>query len=369
MSLSVAIVGLPNVGKSTLFNVLTESLGAQAANFPFCTIDPNIGIVEVPDDKLEKLFHLVKAEKKVPATIEFIDVAGLVRGASKGEGLGNQFLSHIRDADAICMVLRFFENNDIIHIENSINPMRDYEIIVTELILKDMDTVKSRLDKARSNAKSGSKEAKMELELLEKLYPMLEEGKTSYEFMKNIDNIDELEILKTLHLLTAKPMLIACNIDENSLSKFDPKTVRETILKGIPEDTELVPFSAKMEEELIGMNSEEKHEFLQSYDVKSSGLERLIKKSFELLGLQVYYTAGEKEVRAWTIHKGFKAPQAAGVIHTDFEKGFIKADIVSFDDFMSLGGWKGARDTGKVRMEGKEYVMKEDDIVLFKFNV
>ncbi len=363
MSLQIGIVGLPNVGKSTLFNALTRTKAAQAANYPFCTIDPNVGVVEVQDPRLNELALVSKSEKVVPAIVEFVDIAGLVEGASKGEGLGNAFLSHIRNVDAILEVVRGFEDGNILHVAGSIDPKRDTEIIHTELIIADLDTVEKRFSTTEKKAKSGDKDARIELDLLARLKTDLGAGKLA----KNTEISDaEKPILKELHLLTAKPFLFAVNLKEEQLADFSEKDYRDKL--ELAPETPVIAISAKLEEELIGLEETEAREFLQQYGIQDSGLNRLIKTAFESLGLMYYFTSGEKESKAWTIRKGFKAPQAAGVIHTDFEKGFIKADVVHWQDFVEGKGWSGAREKGKVRLEGKEYVMQDGDVVVFKFN-
>lgn len=363
MSLQIGIVGLPNVGKSTLFNALTRTKAAQAANYPFCTIDPNVGVVEVHDERLEQLSRISKSEKIVPAIIEFVDIAGLVKGASQGEGLGNQFLSHIRNVDAILQVVRGFEDENILHVHGTIDPRRDIEIVQTELIIADLDTVEKRFGGAEKKMRAGDKEAQIELGLLQKLKEHFNQGKlaSALEYEEK-----EYPILRELHLLTAKPFLYAINLKEEQLSAFNEAEYRVKL--GLSNENHLIPISAKLEEELIDLAENEALEFLAQYGLKDSGLNRLITVAYDTLGLQYYFTSGEKETKAWTIRKGYKAPQAAGVIHTDFEKGFIKADVVQWKDFIEGNGWAGAREKGKVRMEGKEYVMQDGDVVVFKFN-
>lgn len=364
MSLKIGIVGLPNVGKSTLFNAMTASRGAQAANYPFCTIEPNVGIVEVQDSRLTQLREAVHGEKIVPATVEFVDIAGLVKGASQGEGLGNKFLSHIRSCDAVLQVVRVFDDSNVIHVEDTVAPKRDIEIINAELILADLDSVQKALHAVDKKSRSGDKEAGVVAGLLKKVEASLLEGVLAISCDLTLD---EKLLLQPYHLLTFKPFIYAANISENQLSTLSVDMIREEL--GIQEGFSVLPVSAKLEEELLDLSHEEKVEFLQELGVTDSGLDKLIQVAFETLGLMYYFTAGEKEVRAWTIHKGWTAPQAAGVIHTDFERGFIKADVSSWKDLVDLGGWSKARETGKVRMEGKEYVVADGDVMLFKFNV
>jgi len=364
MSLQIGIVGLPNVGKSTLFNALTRSHGAQVANYPFCTIDPNVGVVEVHDERLHQLARVSRSQKIVPAIVEFVDIAGIVKGASQGEGLGNKFLSHIRDVDAILQVLRVFDDENITHVDGKIDPKRDMEVINAELILADLETIEKRIGNAEKKGKAGDKLALIEFGLLTKLKDHLGKGNLA-STLHVLDS--EQPVLKELHLLTAKPFLYVLNVQEDQLASFDEKQYKA--LLHIPESIPILPISAKLEAEMVELSDEEGKEYLKSLGIEDTGLHRLIQTAFEVLGLQYYFTSGEKESRAWTIHKGWKAPQAAGVIHTDFEKGFIKADVVNWQDFVSYGGWAGAREKGKVRTEGKEYVMQEGDVVLFKFNV
>ncbi len=363
MSLQIGIVGLPNVGKSTLFNALTKSHSAESANYPFCTIDPNVGIVEVPDYRLQKLADIISPQKQVPAIIEFVDIAGLVEGASKGEGLGNQFLSHIRQVDAIAHVVRVFEDDDIHHVSGSIDPKRDKEIIETELILADLQTVEKRLSKAQSEAKSGNKEKVTYLNLISKLYEHLCEGHKANNFQVSST---EAELLKDLHLLTNKPFIYVVNAKEDQVANLDMQEIKSNL--GLEEGDHIVPVSAKLEADLLGFDEEEAKAFLTEMGLTEPTLNSLIRKAYNILGLQTYFTAGVQEVRAWTIRKGDTAPQAAGVIHTDFEKGFIKADVVTFEEFIACNGWTGAKDMGKVRLEGKEYVVVDGDVMLFKFN-
>ncbi|MCB1104482.1 MAG: redox-regulated ATPase YchF [Opitutaceae bacterium] len=365
--MKAGIVGLPNVGKSTLFNALTRSRKAEAANYPFCTIDPNVGVVTVPDERLGVLQKIAKTQVVIPAAIEFVDIAGLVAGASKGEGLGNQFLANIREVDAIVQVVRCFEDSDVIHTMGSVDPVRDIEVITTELVLADLDAVTKRIEKTQKKAKSGDKEAQAELALLQKLEPHLNAGKTA-NTLELAD--DEKALLKFFQLLTAKPVLFACNVAESDLANAEQNPYVQKVAEFVRthHDAAYVPISAKIEYELIDLSPEEAKEFLKDLGVDDSGVSNLIRASYALLGLQTYFTAGEKEVRAWTIVKGWKAPQAAGVIHTDFEKGFIKAEVVSYADLSSLGSVAAARDAGKYRLEGKDYVFHDGDVALFRFN-
>ncbi len=363
--MKLGIVGLPNVGKSTLFNSITKA-GAECANYPFCTIEPNVGVVPVPDERLDSLAKMYNPEKVTHAVIEFVDIAGLVKGASKGEGLGNKFLSHIRETDAICEVVRCFNDSNIVHVDGSIDPVRDIETINLELIFADIETVNKRLDKAKKNLKA-SKSYQEEVDLLERIKENLENGISA----RALDfNEDEQKLVKDMFLLTTKPILYIANISEDQIenAENDPlvKKVKEYAAK---ENAEVIPLCVKIEEELSGLDDNDKKEMLEALGLEESGLDKVIKKSYDLLGLMSFLTAGEPEVRAWTIKKGTKAPQAAGKIHSDIERGFIKAEVVSFDDLMKCGSMVTAREKGLVRQEGKEYVMQDGDIVLFKFNV
>jgi GTP-binding protein YchF len=365
--LSLGIVGLPNVGKSTLFNALT-SARADAANYPFCTVDPNIGMVEVPDPRLPKLFEIVQPKKVVPAVVQFVDIAGLVKGAAQGEGLGNKFLANIRETDAIVHVVRCFEDPDVTHVMGKVDPVRDREVIEFELAIADLGTLEKRLDRVRRAAKSHEKEALAELPVLESAYTFLQQGKGLWEARLSPE---QLEILKPLSLLTIKPVLYAANVSDAELHGDEGPHLRalRKAVKDSGEHAEVVPFSAKIEAELSELAPEDRADFLASLGLESAGLERLIRAGYHLMGLQTYFTAGEQEVRAWTIHRGDTAPKAAGVIHTDFERGFIRAETAGYEDFVSNGGWKGVKEKGVMRSEGKEYVVADGDVMLFRFNV
>jgi ribosome-binding ATPase len=366
--LRAGIVGLPNVGKSTLFNAVTRTRKAQAANYPFCTIDPNTGIVTVPDERLDKLSELSKSQKTVPAVFEFVDIAGLVKGASTGEGLGNKFLTHIREVDAIIQVVRCFEDNDIHHVSGNIDPVRDIEVITTELVLADMDAVTKRKDKNTKAARGGDKQAKAENELIAKLEPHLDAGKPAV----TLDlSADEKALLKGFFLLTSKPTLFACNVAEGELANPDGnkhvQAVRAYVKTHL--NTEAVVISAQIESDLVDLSEPEAKEYLEGLGVKESGVGSLIRAAYHLLGLRTYFTTGEKESRAWTIHIGDKAPAAAGVIHTDFERGFIAAETTAYDDLLKLGSFAKAREAGRLRIEGKEYTVQDGDVMEFRFNV
>lgn len=363
--MKLGIVGLPNVGKSTLFNSITKA-GAECANYPFCTIEPNVGIVAVPDERLQKLAEMYHPQKVTNAVIEFVDIAGLVKGASKGEGLGNKFLSHIRETDAICEVVRCFKDDNVVHVDGNINPVRDIETINLELIFADIETVNKRLDKARKNLKA-DKKYQAEIDVLEKIKENLENGISARAI--NFKE-DEQEIVKDMFLLTTKPILYIANVSEEQMEDAENdemvKMVKEYAQK---ENAEVIPLCVKIEEELSGLEDEDKKEMLDALGLDESGLDKVIKKSYDLLGLMSFLTAGEPEVRAWTIKKGTKAPAAAGKIHSDIERGFIKAEIVTYDDLIKEGSMVAAKEKGLVRSEGKEYIMQDGDIVLFKFNV
>lgn len=365
MALQIGIVGLPNVGKSTLFNALTRTRKAQAANYPFCTIDPNVGIVEVPDERLQKLAELVQPKKTLPAIVEFVDIAGLVKGASKGEGLGNQFLSHIREVSAICHVVRAFTGGDIIHVEGTVDPARDREIIETELCLADLQSASKRKDKLAAGARTGNKEAIMQVGLLERICAALEKGQLANTV--ELQNDEEKKFYAECQLLTGKPILYAVNVAETELQHFDVEAMRGKLK--LDASAQLVAISAKIEEDLQDLQGEEAAAFLKDLGVTSSGLDRLIHAAYRALGLQTYFTAGVQEVRAWTVAIGSTAPQAAGVIHTDFEKGFICADTISYKDFIQYGSEAKAKEAGKMRQEGKSYIVQDGDVMHFKFNV
>lgn len=359
------IVGLPNVGKSTLFNCLS-SAKAQSANFPFCTIEPNVGMVNVPDDRLDRLEKLVNPQRVVPATVEIVDIAGLVKGASKGEGLGNQFLGNIRECNAILHVLRCFENDNITHVDGSIDPIRDKETIDTELQLKDLDTLEKRLDKHRKAARTGNKDEVKNVEFLEGLMAHLESGQSVRGFERNEE---QAELLQEIQFLTDKPVLYVCNVDEPSALEGNA-WVEKVKEMAATEGAEVMHLAAATEADISELESyEERRMFLDDLGLEEAGVNRLIRRAYGLLNLQTYFTAGEKEVRAWTIKKGFTAPQAAGVIHTDFEKGFIRAEVIQLEDYLGLGSEAAVRDAGKLKVEGKEYVVGDGDVMHFRFNV
>ena len=365
--MKLGIVGLPNVGKSTLFNAITKA-GTQSANYPFCTIEPNVGVVDVPDSRLDVLAKMYNSAKVTPAAIEFVDIAGLVKGASKGEGLGNKFLSHIREVDAIIHVVRCFEDGNIIHVEGSVDAMRDVETINLELMMADIEVVDKRLEKAKKMSKSGEKKYLGEIALLERIKESLE----AFNSVRTMDfDEDEQALIKEYCLLTSKPVIYAANVSEEDFVNGIENNSMVAALKTIAdkEGSEILPISAKIEEDISTLDAEEKQMFLEELNLTQSGLDRLISKSYELLGLISYLTSGADETRAWTIKKGTKAPQAAGKIHTDFERGFIRAEVIAYDDLMANGTMQAAKEKGLVRSEGKEYVVKDGDIILFRFNV
>lgn len=365
MALTAGIVGLPNVGKSTLFNAITKA-GALAANYPFATIDPNVGIVEVPDSRLNKLTEMVKPKKTIPTTFEFTDIAGIVKGASKGEGLGNKFLSHIREVDAICQVVRAFDDDNVTHVSGRVDPIDDIEVINMELVLADLESVDKRLPKLEKMARQKDKDAVNETRILSRIKEALEEGNPvrSLEFTE-----DDQKYVNQAQLLTSKEMLYIANVGEDEIGDEDNekvKTIREYAEK---EDSEVIVISAKIEEEIAVLEDEDREMFLEDLGIEEPGLDRLIRTTYDLLGLATYFTAGVQEVRAWTFIKGMTAPQCAGIIHTDFERGFIRAEVTSYDDYVEFNGENGAKDAGKQRLEGKEYIMKDGDVVHFRFNV
>jgi len=364
MGFKCGIVGLPNVGKSTLFNALTETAAAQAANYPFCTIEPNVGEVAVPDPRLEKLAAVAKSGQIIPTRLTFVDIAGLVRGASKGEGLGNQFLATIREVDAIAHVVRCFEDSDITHVEGKIAPLADIETIETELMLADLDSLEKRVDNLSKKAKGADKDAKEQLDLVNRALVLLREGKPARLLERKAE---EERAFGMLGLLTSKPVLYVCNVEEGS-AKDGNGFSRQVFEQAAKEGAVAVVISAKIESEIATLSKEERAEFLDTLGLEEAGLDRLIRAGYQLLDLITYFTVGPKEARAWTIHRGTKAPAAAGVIHTDFEKGFIRAETIAYADYVALGGEAGARDSGKLRLEGKEYVVADGDVMHFRFN-
>jgi ribosome-binding ATPase len=364
MGFNCGIVGLPNVGKSTIFNALTAA-GAESANYPFCTIDPNVGIVMVPDERLNHLAEIVHPERILPTTIEIVDIAGLVKGASKGEGLGNKFLGHIRAVDAIIHVVRCFNDDNVVHVDGSVNPVRDIEVIQLELALADLDTVEKRLLRSEKLARSGDKKAKEEVDFCQRVKGVLEQGKPALGLA---ENDEELLVLRDMHLLTDKPVLYVANVAEDDLAGDHP-FVAEVQELAAREGASTVIICGRIESEIAELDEDEKHSFLADLGLAESGLDRLVRCGYELLGLITYFTAGKKEVRAWTIPVGAKAPQAAGVIHSDFEKGFIRAEVIAYRDFLTAGGEAGAKEKGLMRLEGKEYVVQDGDVMHFRFNV
>jgi GTP-binding protein YchF len=363
MGFKCGIVGLPNVGKSTLFNALTNS-GISAENYPFCTIDPNIGVVPVPDPRLQQIRSIVESKQVIPAHMEFVDIAGLVEGASKGEGLGNKFLAHIRETHAIAQVVRCFEDDNIVHVAGKIDPLSDIDVINTELCLADQETLDRALQKANKLARSGDKESKANLVLLEKLLAHIDEAKPIRTLV--LEDEERLAI-KDFHLLTDKPSLYIANVEETGM--HDNRWLTELEKRANEEGAEIIPVCAAIESEIAELDDADKHDFLVELGLEEPGLNRIIRVGYELLRLQTYFTAGPKEIRAWTIHNGDTAPQAAGVIHTDFEHGFIRAEVIGFDDFITCKGEQGAKDAGKWHLEGKEYVVSDGDVMLFRFNV
>jgi len=365
MGFRCGIVGLPNVGKSTLFNALTATAAAAAANYPFCTIEPNVGRVPVPDARLDKLAAVAKSAKVVPTQLEFVDIAGLVRGASKGEGLGNQFLAHIREVDAIAHVLRCFEGGDITHVEGSIDPLRDADTVETELMLADLESLEKRHVNAAKKAKGGDKEAKVQVEIMEPVLALLREGKPARIFKPSAE---QKPVLDQMQLLTAKPVLYVCNVEEASAATGNALTAK-VAAKAKAENASYVVVSAAIEAEVAQLPEGERQEFLASLGLEETGLARVIRAGYQLLNLITYFTAGPKEARAWTVRRNAKGPEAAGVIHTDFERGFICAETISYDDYLACNGEQGAKDAGKMRQEGRDYTVQDGDVILFRFNV
>jgi GTP-binding protein YchF len=366
MGFRCGIVGLPNVGKSTLFNALTETAAAQAANYPFCTIEPNVGRVAVPDERLQQISQVAKSAQTIETQIEFVDIAGLVRGASKGEGLGNQFLANIREVDAIVHVLRCFEGGDVTHVEGRVDPIADAETVETELMLADLDSLERRVPNLVKKAQQGDKEAKIEASVLGQALELLRQSKPAR--LTKPKDVEEEKALQRAQLLTAKPVLYVCNVDESEAAEGNANSAR-VFEKAKAEGALAVVISAAIEAEIATLPSDERDAFLADLGLAETGLSRIIRAGYDLLGLITFFTAGPKESRAWTVHKGAKAPEAAGEIHTDFERGFIRAETISFDDYLATGGEAGAKDAGKMRSEGKEYVVQDGDVMLFRFNV
>ncbi|UDI79204.1 redox-regulated ATPase YchF [Staphylococcus taiwanensis] len=365
MALTAGIVGLPNVGKSTLFNAITKA-GALAANYPFATIDPNVGIVEVPDARLNKLTEMVEPKKTIPTTFEFTDIAGIVKGASKGEGLGNKFLSHIREVDAICQVVRAFDDENVTHVSGRVNPLDDIEVINMELVLADLESVEKRLPRIEKMARQKDKTAEMEMRILSRIKEALENGNP----VRSLDfNDEDQKYVNQAQLLTSKKMLYIANVGEDEIGDEDNDKVKAIREYAAKEDSEVIVISAKIEEEIATLDDEDREMFLEDLGIEEPGLDVLIKTTYELLGLSTYFTAGVQEVRAWTFRQGMTAPQCAGIIHTDFERGFIRAEVTSYDDYVANGGEQGAKEAGRQRLEGKEYIMQDGDIVHFRFNV
>ena len=365
MALTAGIVGLPNVGKSTLFNAITKA-GALAANYPFATIDPNVGIVEVPDSRLNKLTEMVKPKKTIPTAFEFTDIAGIVKGASKGEGLGNKFLSHIREVDAICQVVRAFDDENVTHVSGRVNPLDDIEVINMELVLADLESVEKRLPRIEKMARQKDKTAEMEMRILSRIKEALENG----DPVRSLDfNEEDQRYVNQAQLLTSKKMLYIANVGEDEIGDEDNDKVKAIREYAAKEDSEVIVISAKIEEEIATLDDEDREMFLEDLGIEEPGLDVLIRTTYDLLGLSTYFTAGVQEVRAWTFRQGMTAPQCAGIIHTDFERGFIRAEVTSYDDYVEHGGEQGAKEAGKQRLEGKEYIMQDGDIVHFRFNV